>query len=288
MKKLIVSALILMFILIACKPAGNAADAAIAALEATRSAQNAAATAKAQAPSAEPPTAAPTVVPATLAPTETATAVPTPTEVPTVKATTNLNANCRYGPDKVFSLVELLNSGTTALVIGQYTANGQWWKVRTDKGSECWVLGSNVSITGDVNIVALLESPATPTPVPPPSWAGDWTLKISTDFADPDNRTVVMPIVIKQSGNSVSSYFSFLSTNLSFAGTVSSDGMSVLGTLQYGSPWNFKIRLYRVPGNLNQFQGEFYDGKYNGTAAGSDGVFCGGSKGAQPPIPCRP
>ena len=102
--------------------------------------------------------------------------VPTPTEVPTVKATTNLNANCRLGPDKVFALVELLNSGTTALVIGQYTANGQWWKVRTDSGKECWVLGSNVSITGDTNLVAMLESPPTPTPVPPPTWNGDWNL----------------------------------------------------------------------------------------------------------------
>ena len=108
MKNLIYAALIALLLITACSPGGNAENAAVAALQATRSAQNAAATANAQAPTAEPPTAAPTEIPATVAPTETATAIPTPTEVPTVKATTNINANCRFGPDKVFALVELL------------------------------------------------------------------------------------------------------------------------------------------------------------------------------------
>jgi hypothetical protein len=284
MKKLFVSALIVMFILTACKPGGSAADAAVAALEATRSAQNAAATAKAQAPTAEPPTAAPTEVPATLALTETATAVPTPTEVPTVKATTNINANCRFGPDKVFSLVELLNAGTTALVIGQYTANGQWWKLRTDKGSECWVLGSNVSISGDTNLVAGLESPPTPTPVPPPDWNGYWFIRFSNSDSNPDGSASTYTIPITQSGNTVSGSFTAKSGGVSFSGTVSPDGMTVLGSLSYNPYGNFNFIFVRVSGNLDQFQGKFY----RPANPGIDGVFCGGKNGAGTPNPCRP
>jgi len=282
MKKLFVTALIVMFILTACKPGGSAADAAVAALEATRSAQNAAATANAQAPTAEPPTAAPTEVPATLAPTETATTVPTPTEVPTVKATTNSNANCRFGPDKVFALVELLDTGTSALVIGQYTANGQWWKVRTDKGSECWVLGSNVSITGDTNLVAGLESPPTPTPVPPPSWAGYWTTRCSTQPNNPDGSSQVNTVLFNQKGDYVTAYFTCGGWNIGINGTVSADGMSMSGQLSYGGT-PYVLRLIRVPGNINQFQGKFYDA----SNPGKDGGFCGGMSGSEPPSPCR-
>ena len=284
MKKLFVTALIVMFILTACKPGGSAADAAVAALEATRSAQNAAATAKAQAPTAEPPTAAPTELPATLAPTETATAVPTPTEVPTVKATTNINANCRFGPDKVFSLVELMNAGTSALVIGQYTANGQWWKVRTDKGSECWVLGSNVSITGDTNLVAGLDSPPTPTPVPPPDWNGNWTIYMARDFDNKESAKISYQVTMVQKGNQLSYSFTLAPYSFNAYLVVSADGMSATGTLNRSDGNEWALRFYRVAANLNQFQGEWY---YKSNA-GLDGDNCGSKGGVPKPNPCRP
>jgi len=289
MKKLICAGFIVLFLLTSCSFGSKSSSAAVAALEATRVAQFAAATAKAaadsMAASAIPPTTAPTETVAA-PPTETATPEPTatPTEIPVVKATTNSNANCRLGPDKVFALVELLNAGTSALVIGQYTGNGQWWKVRTDAGKECWVLGSNVSTTGDLSIVAMLESPPTPTAPPPPDWNGNWVLQNSTNVNNPGSNTEVINITMYQTGNSLRYDFKSASYNWSVFATVSADGMSATGTFTLNGMNFGNVRLYRNPSNLDQFLGEWWAlGQM-----GLDGYHCGYRKGAGFPDPCRP
>ncbi len=289
MKRNICSGFILLLLLSACSFGGNSQSEAEIALEETRVAQFAAATAqaaeKAILESAVPPTQKATDTVAA-PPTETATPEPTatPTEIPAVRAVANVNASCRSGPDKVFPLVELLNAGTSALVIGQYAGNGQWWKVRTDAGKECWVLASNTSTTGDLSIVAMLESPPTPTVPPPPSWDGYWIIHLTNNFNDPEKNVTTITIKINQSGNVITSWFDRQpGVSCSFSATVSDDGMSALGSMQYGSA-NYKIRFYRVAGNVNQFQGEFY----RAGSEGNDGGLCGGTNGAQPPTICRP
>lgn len=290
MKKLIFAAVILVFLLSSCSllPFGknNDNNAAVAALQATRDAQNAAATASGaqaqQAPTQAPPTEAPTIAP----PTETPTVVPptaTPTEVPMVKAVANVNANCRFGPDKSFANDELLNAGASTVVIGQVNTNGQWWKVTTADGKECWVLGDNVTITGDTSTVAMLVSPNTPTPVPPPSWAGDYVALCSGFATDPEKNAMTVNATIYQTGNQIKTNFVCYGFNVQIIATVSQDGMFASGEMQYGYN-GYVVRLARVASNLNQFQGKFYAANN----PGYDGAFCGGTKGSSYPSPCRP
>jgi hypothetical protein len=287
MKKLLLVSFILVFLLSSCNLIGssknNAEDAAVAALQATMDAQNAAATSAAMpVNTAEPPTEEPTIAP----PTETATPEPTatPTEIPVVKVTTTTNANCRLGPDKVFGLVEALGAGTTALVIGQLNTNGQWWKVRTDAGKECWVLGSNVTVAGDTSIVAFLESPPTPTPVPPPSWAGRWTIWMSGGFENTTNQVVTLTVDMVQKGNQLTYSFNQWGSTFNCYLTVSEDGMSAVGTLNRAGGYSWNLRFFRVPENLNQFRGEWY---IQGNTS-LDGMNCGAKGGASIPDPCRP
>lgn len=289
MKKLICAGFIVLFLLTSCSFGGKSESAAVAALEATRVAQFAAATAKAAAESlaasAVPPTAYPTETVAAL-PTETATPEPTatPTEIPVVKAVSNVNANCRSGPDKVFPLVELLNAGTSTLVIGQYGSNGQWWKVRTDADKECWVLGDNVSLSGEISIVAMLESPPTPTPVPAPKWNGSWTIWFSTGPGNPEINAQQYKITLNQSGQNLSGTIVASWTIMAIYGFVSEDGMSVSGEMDSSTyADNFKFYLVRDPSNLNQFRGKFYY-----IDKSNDGVFCGYQNSAGFPTPCRP
>ncbi len=289
MKKLVFSAIIVMFLLSACNLLGSSStssdvDTVGTAVAATQGVQNAASTLAAQyaeqTQAAVPPTELPTAIP----PTEVPTLVP-PTEVPAVKATAIDNANCRFGPDKVFGLVELMNAGTSGLVIGQFNTNGQWWKVRLDSGKECWVFGTNVNVTGDTNSVAMLESPATPTPVPPPTWTGRWTLWMSGGFENTPNQVVAVTVDMVQTGNQLTYSFSQWGFNFNAYLTVSADGMVASGSLNRASPsGSWTLRLERVPENLNQFRGEWY----LGSDRNLDGMNCGGKNGAAMPEPCRP
>src|SRR5689334_22323418 len=78
--------------------------------------------------------------------TQTATITLTPTVPPTatpvelsLKVIKEL-VNCRSGPGVVFELVNELNDGQTARVVGR-NADSTWWYIRDpgNPGGECWV-----------------------------------------------------------------------------------------------------------------------------------------------------
>jgi hypothetical protein len=146
------------------------------------------------------------------------------------------------------------------------------------------VFGNNVTVSGDTSTIPFLESPKTPTPVPPPSWAGDWIIHLTDNFNNPEINLRTIYIIIKQNGNLITSSFErHPGVICNFSTNVNDDSMSALGTMQYGSA-GYKIRFYRVPRNINQIQGEFVDPNNQGRDRG----LCGGTKGSQPPSPCRP
>ena len=287
MKKFFLITVIFVFALTSCSLLGNKTpDSLAAAVEATLAVKNGIATAVAETAMSVPAVALATEAPTMAPPTETLPPMPTvtPTEVPVVKIITTVNANCRYGPDKIFALVELLNAGTSATVIGQNTANGQWWKVRTASGKECWVFGDSVSVSGDTSIIAMLVSPPTPTAVPPPSWAGNWVIWFSTGPGNPETNAKQYNVAFTQTGQSLRGTIVASWTTMTIYGTVSNDGMTVSGDLDSSvHPDNFKFRLVRDPNNRSQFRGNFY---YQ--TPGNDGVFCGYNNSAGFPSPCRP
>ena len=287
MKKTFFVILIFALLLTACgKPAVPTVDPAIAALEATIAVQSAASTLvalqEAQTQAALPPTPMPTEA----LPTAEPTIEPTQTEVPVVRATANVNSNCRLGPYANFAVLEVLNQGAVADVIGQNATNGQWWKVKLASGSECWIFGSNVTVSGDTSKAAQLVSPATPTPVPAPTWGGTWTIWFSTGPGNPDTNAQAYTISFTQTGNALTSSFATSWTSFNLYGTVSADGMSASGNMVSSNPiftQPFIFNLVRNPSNLKQFRGGFYyDNRSN------DGVFCGYKDGAGYPTPCRP
>ena len=288
MKKFVFSTVIMIFLLSACNlinfDGTPTVDTVATAVASTLEVQNAAATlAAGYAEQTQAAVVQPTEPPAAIPPTE----VPTmaPTEVLAVKATANDNTNCRLGPDKAFALVELMNAGASGVVIGQFSANGQWWKLHLDSGKECWVFGTNVSVAGDTTNVPQLPSPATPTPVPPPTWTGRWTLWLSGGFENTPEQVVTVVVDMVQTGNQLTYSFSQWGFNFNAYLTVSADGMVATGTLTRASPsGSWTLRLERVPENLNQFRGEWY----LGSDRNLDGMNCGGKNGAAMPEPCRP
>jgi uncharacterized protein YraI len=288
MKKIIALCFIFVLLVTACKPIlkdqGSSVDIN-AAIQQTLDVQNQAATLVAQTQAAAAvvapvqPVVAPIEIPTIAVP-------PTTAPVASVKATAIKNANCRSGPASNFDYLSVLNQGASADVIGKNTDFGKWWKVKLVDGTECWVVDDAVTLAGDTGSLALLESPKTPTPVPPPSWAGNWTMKLSGSFENTGADVNVFNTSITQSGNSISFSYNMWSQEFSCFGTVSADGMTVNGTMVSsdggGRTWNFYF--VRVPSNLNQFRGKYW---WGGDAS-MDGMSCGAKNGAALPDPCRP
>jgi uncharacterized protein YraI len=286
MKKFFVISIVLLFLLTSCNllsPATPTVDPVVKAMQQTLDVQNAVATLQAQTQAAAPVVPPTSAVP-TLAPVVPTVAAP-PTEVPVVKVTANVNANCRSGPGGNFDYMGVLNQGQSADVIGKFTGNGTWWKVKLgDK--ECWVTGDAVAVTGDANSVAMLVSPPTPTPVPPPNWTGSWTILFSDNPTSPEINASVIYITMTQTGQTVTANFVSGGSphfNISIVGTVSADGKTVNGTLTY-STTPYVLLLVRTAENIKQFRGKFYAA----SNPGFDGAMCGGTGGASYPSPCRP
>ena len=249
-------------------------------MQSTLAVQQAVATFSAQTQAAQ---AQPTEEVAAAEPTATLTTEP-PAAAEALRASANINVNCRMGPAAVFTLVVSLKAGETVEVIGKNTDNGLYWKVKTENGKECWLLGDAVSLSGSADAVTMLVAPATPTPIPPPSWAGTWTLHASHNVTNPSENVRDYVITIAQTGNEISYQYSYAGNTYSVGGTVSTDGMSVNGTWSInGIPWG-NVRLIRVPSNLNQFQGKWWALGVSGL----DGEQCGFMNGAGIPSPCRP
>ena len=191
--------------------------------------------------------------------------------LPAVMATVLQESNCRLGVYKFFSSLEILKQGQTAAVIGQNTENGLWWKLQT-ANNQCWVAGNNLSITGDTNTVAVVQSPATPTPVPALKWDGKWNFKLSSDPADPDGTSQGYTVTLTQKTNELTGSFAATWSSIYMIGYVSSDGMSVSGELYPAAhpDKQYRFFLFRVAENHNQFRGYYYiEGE------GIRGNFCG-------------
>jgi hypothetical protein len=207
--------------------------------------------------------------------------LPTVQAAPSVQGTVNYGANCRTGPGANFPNVVVYNQGTAVDVIGKNndTAGAFWWLVRSSGQADCWLIDAALTISGDKSSVVKVASPPTPTPVPPPTWGGNWTYWMRGGYSGADDSQGTITFV--QSGNSLSSTFYEYDTTFNLSGTISADGMTFNGqmTAAWGGSW--KVVFKRNPSNLNQFRGSwFYDSTW-------DGDWCGAISGAGKPSPCK-
>jgi hypothetical protein len=103
----------------------------------------------------------------TIAPTATATTTFTPTPLPTatavelgLKVIKDL-VNCRSGPGVVFELINELEEGETARVVGR-NADSTWWYIRDpgNPGGKCWVSADVSEINGNTSELPIGKSSA--------------------------------------------------------------------------------------------------------------------------------
>ena len=94
---------------------------------------------------------------------------PTPTPLAGPRAVAMAAINVRSGPGTAYPIVEDLQTGEEAEIVGK-NPQADWWQVSSAGGQVGWVFGQLVSTTGDVGNVAVAanipEPPPTPTPAP--------------------------------------------------------------------------------------------------------------------------
>lgn len=109
--------------------------------------------------------ATPTLTATLPAPTGTATTIPTSTPVPTATPVElNLKVvkelvNCRSGPGVVFELINELEEGQTARVVGR-NADSTWWYIRDpgNPGGKCWISADVTEISGETGELPIGQS----------------------------------------------------------------------------------------------------------------------------------
>jgi hypothetical protein len=286
MKKLLVIFFTLTLTLTSCqsllKPPADTSTSIQTAIEQTMAVQNAISTFMAQTQAAVPvipPVALPTAIPTiAIQP----TIVP-PTAAPSVRATATKNANCRSGPAANFDYIGVLNQGESAAVIAYNLEFGKWWQIVMADGKQCWVINDAVSLTGELALVPLVNSPKTPTPKPAPSWAGGWVLYVTNGNYGEAFDYLAMNTTIVQSGNELR--FTYTGWGMSFTsnGTLSADGLIFNGYEGGSGGWTSQLYFVMDPANPNQFRGKWYT---HGNTA-NDGWYCGSRNGAPMPNPCR-
>ncbi len=203
---------------------------------------------------------------------------------PAVLATVLKECNCRLGVFKLFPSITILKQGDTAAVIGKNNDNGLWYKLVTSSG-ECWVASDLLSVEGDTTKVQLVKSPATPTPIPAPTWGGKWRFRLSSNPADPETSSQLYTVTLTQKGKELTGSFVSSWSNIYMIGYISSDGMTVSGELypSLHTDKQYRFYLYRSTDNSSQFRGYYYvEGE------GKRGNFCGVVFDGTLPVPCQP
>ena len=118
------------------------------------------------------PSLTPTEAPPTDTPTETATETPrsTPTETATPvppMAEVNRESNCRMGPGGVYDLVATYQAEKVLEVVAKDLGGGYWFVRNPDVPEEqCYLLGQNITITGDTASLPQFTPRPSPTAAP--------------------------------------------------------------------------------------------------------------------------
>jgi hypothetical protein len=110
---------------------------------------------------------------ATLEATATLTPTPEPSLTETLEAAeaptgkVSKETNCRKGPGSVYALVVTFQSGTTVQILARDLGGGYIYVQNQAKPEEgCWILESNVTVSGNLTPLPAFTPPATPTPAP--------------------------------------------------------------------------------------------------------------------------
>ncbi len=130
-----------------------------------------------------------------------ASVVEVPSVTPTaasVTVTVNTATNCRTGPDTVYSLLMVVQPGSTMTVIGKYLTS--YWIINMPGGGTCWLWNQYATTVGDTSTLPEMVAPPPPAVVQSSdnSNSNDSGNSNDSDSSDSDNSNsglVLVPVV---------------------------------------------------------------------------------------------
>jgi len=172
-----------------------------------------------------------------------------------------MNANCRSGPEGVFSVLGYLLEGETAAIAAQL-ADSSWWLIpNPDRPGECWIASNVVEAQCLGDAIPVVAKPPTPTPaddkappVPAPAYpiggqslACVYTLTLAWHPVTDESGIAAHQVEMERSADN-SSW-----TAMSDSPWTAGDGNKLTISLQCGWYHRWRVRAQDNAGNWSEF-----------------------------------
>lgn len=171
----------------------------------------------------------------------------------------NTDANCRSGPDTVYSIITALKAGTEVSAQGRNT-NNTWWWVLINSGQNCWISASLVEAFGPVTSLPLIPAPPTPIPTSTPQApAPTATTAVQTPSAPVqlfyenvvcDGQVYNVPLRWTDTANNEQGFRIY--RNGSLIATLGANSTQHTDSPPYGGPYTYTVESYNSAGTSAQ------------------------------------
>lgn len=160
------------------------------------------------------------------------------------------DANCRFGPDTVYSVITSFKKGTELPVEGR-NANNTWWRIPIGGGQNCWISASLVETFGPVT--SLPVAPAPPTPVPTStSQASNPTAPVQLFYENVVCNGQVYNIPLRWTDTANNEQGFRVYRNGSLVTTLGPNSTQYTDSPPYGGPYTYAVEAYNAAGTSAQ------------------------------------
>lgn len=160
------------------------------------------------------------------------------------------DANCRFGPDTVYSVITSFKKGTELPVEGR-NANNTWWRIPIGGGQNCWISASLVETFGPVTSLPVVPAPPTPVPTST-SQASNPTAPVQLLYENVVCNGQVYNISLRWTDTANNEQGFRVYRNGSLVTTLGPNSTQYTDSPPYGGPYTYAVEAYNAAGTSAQ------------------------------------
>lgn len=160
------------------------------------------------------------------------------------------DANCRFGPDTVYSVITSFKRGTELRVEGR-NANNTWWRIPIGGGQNCWISASLVETFGPVTSLPVVPAPPTPVPTAT-SQASNPTAPVQLFYENVVCNGQVYNIPLRWTDTANNEQGFRVYRNGSLVTTLGANSTQYTDSPPYGGPYTYAVEAYNSAGTSAQ------------------------------------
>lgn len=160
------------------------------------------------------------------------------------------DANCRFGPDTVYSVITSFKKGTELPAEGR-NSNNTWWWVLIGGGQHCWVSASLVEVFGPATSLPVIPAPSTPVPTVT-SQAPAPTAPVQLFYENVVCNGQVYNISLRWTDTANNEQGFRVYRNGSLVTTLGANSTQYTDSPPYGGPYTYAVEAYNSAGTSAQ------------------------------------